>query len=228
MTRRKAIQTMGVAGAAVLVPRGVRAREAKAPGADAVSVLYDSTRCIGCERCAVGCAEANGCDEALATGPDPRLTPRTLTVVRAYETSGGRKAFRKVQCMHCVDPACVSACMLGAMQKQPDGSVTWNGDLCVGCRYCEIACPFNVPRFEWDTPTPELTKCELCPERRAAGLPPACVERCHMGALAYGRRDEMLAEARRRIEENPDRYNPEIYGDGEGGGTSVLYLAKAG
>ena len=231
ITRRAALRTIAAAGATAgataVLPRRVWAREPKVAAPGAVAVLYDSTRCIGCEECVRGCAGANGCDEAVATAEEARLTPRSLTVLRSYDAAG-HKAFRKVQCMHCVDPACVSACMLGAMRKNEDGSVTWNGDLCVGCRYCEIACPFNVPRFEWDTPAPELTKCELCPERRARGLAPACVERCRMGALVYGTREGMLAEARRRIAESPDRYNPDVYGDQEGGGTSVLYLAKAG
>jgi Ni/Fe-hydrogenase subunit HybB-like protein len=98
----------------------------------------------------------------------------------------------------------------------------------VGCRYCQIGCPFTLPRFEWDTPTPELKKCELCPERRAQGLLPACVDQCRMGALAFGPRDELLEEAHRRIDAQPSRYNAHVYGEREGGGTSVFYLTKAG
>lgn len=189
-------------------------------------MLYDSTRCIGCKECVRGCTAYTGCEEA-ATDPDARLSPLALTVLKRQETSAG-PSYVKMQCMHCVDPACVSACMLGAMQKQRDGSVTWNGDLCVGCRYCQIGCPFTLPRFEWDTPFPELRKCELCPERRAEGMLPACVDRCRMGALAYGPREAVLAEAHRRIEERPTHYHSQVYGEREGGGTSVFYLAKAG
>jgi Ni/Fe-hydrogenase subunit HybB-like protein/Fe-S-cluster-containing dehydrogenase component len=226
ITRRTAIQTLAMAGAAALVPRRLWARAPREPSPEAVAILYDSTRCIGCQDCVRGCTTYVGCEET-ATGPNPEVSPLALTVIRRHETEAG-PAFLKVQCMHCVDPACVSACMLGAMQKQPDGSVTWNGDLCVGCRYCQIGCPFTLPRFEWDTPTPELRKCELCPERREAGLLPACVDRCRMGALAFGPRDEVLAEAHRRITERPRHYNPHVYGETEGGGTSVFYLAKAG
>jgi Ni/Fe-hydrogenase subunit HybB-like protein/Fe-S-cluster-containing dehydrogenase component len=226
ITRRTAIQTLAIAGAATVVPKALWAREPKVPSPDAVAMLFDSTRCIGCQECVRGCTAYTGCEET-ATQPDPKLSPLALTVLQRRDTGAG-PAFIKMQCMHCVDPACVSACMLGAMQKRPDGSVTWNGDLCVGCRYCQIGCPFTLPRFEWDTPWPELKKCELCPERRAQGLLPACVDKCRMGALAFGPRDELLAEAHGRIQARPSTYNPHVYGEHEGGGTSVFYLAKAG
>jgi Ni/Fe-hydrogenase subunit HybB-like protein/Fe-S-cluster-containing dehydrogenase component len=217
---------MALAGAAAVVPTPLRARAPKTPSPDAVAMLYDSTLCIGCQECVRGCTTYTGCEET-ATQLDARVSPLALTVLNRRETSAG-PAFVKMQCMHCVDPACVSACMLGAMQKRPDGSVTWNGDLCVGCRYCQIGCPFTLPRFEWDTPFPELKKCELCPERRANGLLPACVDRCRMGALAFGPREEVLAEAHKRIESRPGRYNLQVYGEREAGGTSVFYLAQAG
>ena len=226
ITRRAALQTLAAAGATAAVPKRLRAREAKQPAPDAVSILYDSTRCIGCKDCIRGCAAENTGSENWGT--ENELSPTALTVLKKYDVWGEDRALRKVQCMHCVDPACVSACMLGAMHKDADGAVVWDADLCVGCRYCQIACPFNVPRFEWDTPAPELRKCELCPERRAAGLQPACVEACSEGALTYGTRDELLAEAHRRIEQHPDRYNPEVFGEDDGGGTGVLYLTGAG
>jgi Ni/Fe-hydrogenase subunit HybB-like protein/Fe-S-cluster-containing dehydrogenase component len=226
ITRRTAIQTLALAGAAVVVPKPLQARQPKKPSPNAVAMLYDSTLCVGCQECVRGCTAYTGCEET-ATQPDARLSPLALTVLKRQETSAG-PAFIKMQCMHCVDPACVSACMLGAMQKRDDGSVTWNGDLCVGCRYCQIGCPFTLPRFEWDTPTPELKKCELCPERRAQGLLPACVDSCRMGALAFGPREEIIAEAHRRVDAAPGRYNPHVYGEYEGGGTSVLYLTQAG
>ncbi|HSG08513.1 MAG TPA: Ni/Fe-hydrogenase cytochrome b subunit [Longimicrobiales bacterium] len=227
ISRRVALKVLAGGAAAAALPRQARCSPRKAPDPTAKAVLYDATRCIGCRECVVACAEANGWDPRLGLGPDPGLSDHCPTAVRRVPVARG-DCFLKVQCMHCVEPACVSACMLGAMSKDDDGAVTWNGDLCVGCRYCQIACPFGVPRFEWDTPVPQLLKCELCPERRAQGLPPACVAQCRRGALTYGTRREILADAHRRIEDHPGRYNPKIYGETDGGGTSVLYMAGAG
>lgn len=228
VTRRVALQTLAAGMALPFRPRKTRAEGVETVGAGSgKAVLYDATRCIGCRECVLGCAEANGWEADLALGTDLRLTDSCLTFLQHFEDAGD-DFFLKRQCMHCVEPACVSACMLGAMRKDADGAVVWNGDLCVGCRYCQIACPFNVPRFEWDSATPSLHKCQLCPERRAEGRAPACVEQCRRGALAFGPRDELLGEAHRRIDASPDRYNPRVYGEREAGGTGVLYLARAG
>jgi formate dehydrogenase iron-sulfur subunit len=87
------------------------------------------------------------------------------------------------------------------------------------------ACPFQVPRYEWTKRAPEVTKCDMCAERQAAGQVPACVEVCPMEATVFGTRDELLAEAHRRIAEDPGAYYPQVYGENEVGGTSVLFLS---
>jgi Fe-S-cluster-containing dehydrogenase component len=115
--------------------------------------------------------------------------------------------------------------MLGALQKGAQGVVTYDQEACIGCRYCQVACPFNVPKFEWGSATPKIVKCELCPERRAQGREPACTEVCPRKAVIYGKREELLKEAHRRIEANPAFYQPRVYGEDEMGGTQVLYLA---
>jgi Ni/Fe-hydrogenase subunit HybB-like protein/Fe-S-cluster-containing dehydrogenase component len=227
ITRRTAIQALAGAGVAVAALPTRAFAAGKKPAPEAQAMLYDPVRCVGCTACIEACAEVNGNPVAESVVPGARLSTTNFTVLNRHQV-GGTDSFVKLQCMHCVDPACVSACMLGAMKKNADGAVTWQGDLCVGCRYCQIGCPYNIPRFEWDTPFPGLMKCEFCPERRAQGLKPACVENCLRGALQFGPRDEIIAEARARIAAEPHRYNPEIYGETEGGGTSVIYLARAG
>jgi Fe-S-cluster-containing dehydrogenase component len=131
----------------------------------------------------------------------------------------------KAQCMHCVDPACASACMLGAYKKREYGIVTYNVDLCIGCRYCEVACPYGVPKFEWSKALPRMVKCELCNHRLAEGKQPACTEVCPRKAVIFGKRDDLLREARRRLAESPQMYVQKIYGEHDGGGTQCLYIS---
>jgi ferredoxin len=127
--------------------------------------------------------------------------------------------------MHCIDPGCVSACMLGAFQKRAGGAVTWDPARCIGCRYCQIACPFGIPKFEWGDATPQIVKCELCKERRADGQEPACTAVCPTGAVVFGKRSDLLAEAKQRLAAEPGRYVQKVYGEEDGGGTQVLYLS---
>ncbi len=231
LDRRSVLKGAFAAGAAsVTGVRPARASDFELPE-DAVGLLYDSTKCIGCKTCVVACHEANGLP------PDNRQDPlhdapvdlndRTKTVIKLFKGDDGRRAFFKAHCMHCIDPGCVNACMLGAFQKREHGIITWDPDRCIGCRYCQIACPFNVPKFEWDDATPKIVKCEMCNHRLAEGKEPGCTEVCPTGAVIFGRRDELLAEAKQRIADHPDRYQDHVYGETEGGGTQCLYLAPA-
>ena len=152
------------------------------------------------------------------------LNANTKNIIKLAE-SGGQRSYMKAQCMHCVEPACVGACMMGALKKREFGIVTWQGDRCVGCRYCQIACPYNVPKFEWTSANPEIVKCELCHHRIVKGGIPACVEVCPRKAVVYGTREALLAEAKQRIQDHPGRYVDKVYGEHDGGGTQVLYLS---
>jgi formate dehydrogenase beta subunit len=230
ITRRAALQTMLVAGASAAAARPASAATVALPAADAVGLLYDATLCIGCKTCTVACREANGLAVDTAGSANRLyqapvdLSARAKTVIKLYREDGVQ-SYMKAQCMHCVDPACVSACMLGALKKREFGVVTYDADYCIGCRYCEVACPFNVPKFEFAKAAPKIVKCELCKERLASGKEPACTEVCPRKAVVFGRRSELLKEAKRRIAENPGRYVAKVYGETDAGGTQVLYLS---
>jgi Fe-S-cluster-containing dehydrogenase component len=230
ISRRAALQGLLLGGAATAAgAASVSAAERAEAPSDAVGLLYDSTLCIGCKTCVVACQDANGLPRD-PTGIDAKydapvdLSARAKNVIKLY-VEDGRRSFVKVQCMHCVDPACTSACMLGALKKRELGIVSYDPTLCVGCRYCEVACPYGVPKFEWAKAAPKIVKCELCRHRLAAGREPACTEVCPRKAVIYGTRTDLLKEAKRRLAESPDKYVPKIFGETDGGGTQVLYLS---
>ena len=233
ISRRTALKALIAGGSATAATAlGGRAAAAAAPVApdDAVGLLYDTTLCIGCKACVVACADANGRvrDTAWSGGlwqAPLDLNGNTKNIIKLYQ-DGADRSFVKQQCMHCIDPACANACMLGALKKREMGIVTYDPTLCVGCRYCQMACPFNIPKFEWaDAYTPQIVKCELCHHRLAKGQEPACTEVCPRAAVIFGKRADLLAEAHRRIAANPKRYVPRVYGETEAGGTQVLYLS---
>lgn len=228
--RRSLLKGVAAAAALTLVPSVAGARERKTAPADAVGLLYDTTRCIGCKACVVACKEANdmpadtdGYGGGLYDAPEG-LNDTTKNVIQLY-AEGDERSFVKRQCMHCIDPACINACMLGALDKREHGIVTWNPDLCTGCRYCQMACPFNVPKFQWSKRAPKIVKCELCSHRLKEGKEPACSEVCPRQAVIFGKYTDLLADARRRLADHPGRYVPKIYGEHDLGGTQVLYLS---
>lgn len=237
ITRRGFLSWMGVAAAGALIPDDAAAARADQhfPGhPDSAGVLHDITRCIGCRKCEAGCNQVSKLDppdrpfDDLTVLEQPRRTrPEVFTVVNQAATPNGR-LFVKTQCNHCLEPACASACFVKAFKKTATGAVTYDASLCVGCRYCMIACPFNIPTYEYDRPlTPRIRKCDLCHDRLLQGLPPGCVAACPTEALNFGPRTALLDLARRRILDHPGRYVAHIYGEREMGGTSWLYLSGA-
>ena len=219
----------GTAAAAVATPPAASAATGAAARADAVGVLVDTTKCAGCRACEAACAEANHlalpADDADVFETHRSTSPGTFTVVnRAATPEGGDERFAKAQCLHCLEPACATACPTQALEKTKTGPVVYHANRCLGCRYCMVSCPFDVPKYEYESANPRVRKCPFCAERQAEGLEPACTSVCPTGALTFGKRDALLAEARRRVYGQPDRYLPVIYGEAEAGGTSWLYI----
>jgi len=186
------------------------------------AILFDSTLCAGCRECEKGCAGRWGLAYNDAIAAEEKLSARKLTTIQTR----GERYTRKL-CMHCLTPSCASACPVGALQKTGLGPVTYEESRCIGCRYCMVACAFQVPVYEWSSRTPRVKKCNLCYERGAKGKPTACSEACPTGATVSGERESLIAEAERRITEKPSEYYPAIYGIEEVGGTSVLFLSDA-
>jgi formate dehydrogenase iron-sulfur subunit len=225
------------------------------------TTLIDIGNCIGCRACQVACKQWNDRDgELTELEPDlgfqnpAVLSANTYTLISFHdfveEAPGAEPAAAYVmrRCLHCLEPACVSACPTTALDRRPDGPVTYDQDPCIGCRYCMLACPWGVPTAEWDSHKPKIEKCTHCVDRIDQPLPvnrngtdltkaekdlhvstiavPACVKACPADALVFGEREEMLTEAKKRIARRPDKYVNHIYGEHEAGGTSVLYVSR--
>lgn len=188
------------------------------PNPKSRALLFDVTRCIGCGACAQACKQVHGFP---GTGEETELDAVTYTVV----LDKGDDRFLRRMCMQCADPACASACPVSALARSDLGPVTYDASKCLGCRYCMVACPFSVPRYEWSKAVPEVRKCDGCLERQKQGLPNACAEACPAEATVAGTREELLTEAHRRIAENPAGYYPQVFGELEVGGTNVLILS---
>ncbi len=201
---------------------------------DGFGMLYDSTRCVGCRRCEAACNKANKLPapetsfEVQDVFEEKRRTDaQAYTVVNRYQDPKWEKPiYRKMQCMHCAEPACASACLVAAFKKTPEGSVIYNEKVCLGCRYCMTACPFYIPAFEYFDPgSPAIRKCTLCYHRVHEGMRPACAEACSVEANIFGKRSELIKIARDRMRSEPDRYIDHIYGEHEVGGTNWLYIS---
>ena len=188
-----------------------------------IGILIDVTKCVGCFACVEACAKANNLGPDI---PAPQDSPDGLSA-RRWSTIVEQPAghYVRKQCRHCLVPACVSVCPVGAMQKTAAGPVIYDAGKCMGCRYCMMACPYGIPRYEWDQTIPYVCKCTLCYDRLQGGQLPACVEACPHEATIFGEREKLLTEAHYRLENFPDRYVPDVYGEHEVGGTSVLYIA---
>ncbi|MEW6236856.1 MAG: 4Fe-4S dicluster domain-containing protein [Candidatus Omnitrophota bacterium] len=191
-------------------------------------MLTDVTKCIGCGQCVKGCTEANRLQEQPSKLYHSRdgLSGQRFTTVIHIKKDGEDRYVRK-HCRHCIEPACASACIVGALQKTPEGAVIYDDGMCIGCRYCMMACPFGIPKYEWASAVPYVRKCTLCYERFREGTIPACVEACPEQATIFGDRDELIAAAQQLIKDNPGKYIDRVYGEKEIGGTAVMYISDA-
>ena len=237
ISRRKFLGWMGAAGLSTAFGSPVHAAANKhfKGYPDSLGVLFDSMLCIGCRNCEAGCNKVNELpppdrpfDDLTVLSKKRRINTRTFTVVNRYDHSEGIKnpLFRKIQCNHCLEPACASACFVRAFTKTKEGPVVYDPSVCVGCRYCMIACPFEIPTYEYDKVlTPRIRKCTMCHPRVIEGKLPGCVEICPNEALTFGKRKDLIKIARDRIRKYPVRYVDHIYGEHEMGGTSWLYLS---
>lgn len=238
-SRRAFFKAAGLAGAG-LVTAATPASASSAehlPNNDELGMLYDATMCVGCKACMAACKRVNARSGGLAFESAPfdqdglwdapkDLDGNTRTLIKLYKDSKSW-SYIKYSCMHCQKPSCVSVCPVSAMTKDPaTGIVDYSKDTCIGCRYCQVACPFNIPKFQWDRTLPQIVKCDLCRDTnlKDKGVP-ACVETCPAGAITFGKRKDLLAEAHARLARYPKRYVPRVYGEHEIGGTNHLYLA---
>ena len=239
INRRRFLQgLLGGTGLSVISPASFAIGPDKSAFADTPSVLVDVTRCIGCRACMRACKNANGLpnEEDLSAGfpvswdrQDLRFDQWTVVNHETGRNAAGNEVTRNVksQCMHCLEPTCVSVCPVGALTKSEIGPILYSADRCIGCRYCIMACPFDIPKYEWYSGlSPVVGKCQFCTRNRLSkGQLPGCVEACPTGALKFGRREALLFEAKARIDARPERYINHIYGEKEAGGTAWLYMS---
>ncbi len=191
-----------------------------------MSILTDVTLCIGCEECVSACKKTNGTGDDQPWRWQRRIDDLSATRWTKIITRPGKHYVRK-QCRHCLDPACVSVCPVGAMHKTPEGPVVYDSDKCMGCRYCMMACPYGIPRYTWSEPVPYVRKCIMCYHKIKSDEldQPACTAACPTKATIYGEREELLELAHKRIGEKPGLYVPKVFGEHDVGGTSVLYVS---
>lgn len=225
----------GLALTAMAGPIKASAQTESFPGnPDRFGMLTDTTLCIGCRLCETACNEAHGLPPPEAPPMDQavfdverRPTTKQWTVVNKFNPEEvDVPVYRKAQCMHCNEPACVSVCPVAAIKKTKEGAVIYDDRLCIGCRYCMAACPYTMLTYSYDSATgPKILKCVMCHERVVERKIPACAEVCPTKATIFGKRNDLVEQAHHRIADNPDKYVPHVFGETEAGGGSWLYLA---
>lgn len=234
LSRRNFLGGLVAAGTAGAVASTAKASTKHFEGhPDSYGILHDTTLCVGCRSCEVACNKVNELPAQQWTVGDKapfeklrRTTPESLTVVNRYKQADGSEVFRKHQCMHCQEPCCASVCLVRAFSKTPQGPVLYDPDVCIGCRYCVMACPYYALSYDYGDPlTPQVRRCTMCYPRILEGKQPGCTDACPNGAIIYGKRKELLQVARDRVKKKPENYLNHIFGEHEYGGTSWLLLS---
>jgi formate dehydrogenase iron-sulfur subunit len=237
LNRRHFFKILGGAGTMVAASTVHAQPTISQPEEPPVACLVDISRCVGCRKCELACNAANKLphqDFRDLTVLDTQRRPSQgqFTVINKQhdttinETGHKKHIFVKEQCRHCLRPSCASACVVGALSKRENGPVVYDKSKCIGCRYCMVACPFQIPAYEDHDPvTPRVRKCTFCSERIDAGKMPACATICPTQAILFGKRDALLTIAKDRMAQKPGKYVPHVYGEHEVGGTSWLYLS---
>lgn len=204
------------------------------------AVLLDLSKCMACRGCQVACKQWNDLPAEKTTffgGPgyqNPKdLSPQTWTLVKFFEKKENGSliwAFRKHQCLHCSDAACIAACPVTpkAMTRDKETGIVYvDESRCIGCGACVEYCPFGVPHV--DEKDEKSKKCTFCIDRIQEGLEPACVKTCPSGALIFGDRDEMLKKAKAIAKKlKMAGKNPYIYGIKELKGLHKIYVLPEG
>lgn len=188
--------------------------------------LIDTARCIGCRSCQVACKQWNKLEADKTVNRGSFENPRDLTanlynrirfVERDDPTGGVRWSFFSERCMHCGEAGCMKVCPSpGALYRTSAGSIAFNKEKCISCKYCVSACPFNVPRYGADD---RVAKCNLCADRVAAGMAPVCAKGCPTQAIQFGPRNELIARAKQA--------KKTLYGESDLSGLGVVYALDA-
>lgn len=178
------------------------------------TILFDSSKCIGCRHCVEACKDWND----LPRGEAFRISGSTWLTIEPPVLEGQARVWGRNSCMHCEYPSCAAVCPVEAITKFEEGPVVIDQSKCIGCEYCIHACPWHV--IAKSDITGKASKCTMCHDRLREGAMPFCVQACPVEALEFGLVADLNVRARQRAHE----LGASVYGRQEAGGTRVLHV----